>query len=175
VATQWSGAPHAVLGLDGVRGWGMVRRPERIACASWPWRTRRRVTRWPQSGAGSGAALQRSREGIFPLDSAEKVRRDRGCLQRRSVRRRQGWRGAESSGAERNTECLALTTSRAALEESPIVSAGWQALSSGRPASAEGGATRPILSHARPTKSCRRAGRRADWVSRPSTPHGPQR
>jgi hypothetical protein len=68
-----------------------------------------------------------------------------GILQRRSERRCQGWRGAESSGAERHTQCLALTTSRAALS-SPIVSAGWHARTSGRPASAEGGAMRSILS-----------------------------
>ena len=46
---------------------------------------------------------------------------------------------------ERHTQCLALTTSRAALS-SPILSAGWRAHTSGRPASAEGGTTRPRCS-----------------------------
>jgi hypothetical protein len=44
-------------------------------------------------------------------------------------------------GAERHPECVASTTTRKALS-CPIVSAGWLARGSGRPASAEGGAER---------------------------------
>ena len=56
-----------------------------------------------------------------PLGRGGHPRRDRGFLQRRMCAPRcQGWRGAESSGAERHTECLALTPSRAALFSSPI-------------------------------------------------------
>jgi hypothetical protein len=43
-----------------------------------------------------------------PLGRCGHSRRDRGLCQRRSERRGQGWRGAESSEAERHTECLTL-------------------------------------------------------------------